>query len=169
MLGVTLIIYRRLLIRYSSITSPPSRRIVTSGLRRHIPSRWRRGRRHVWKRLIRLTRGGDCKKQKESTGHNCRQGTNWHMLVYGTMYRACGNPVHFSFIMIHPENQSCLSPEREKPCIVLVDGTYHLFRAYHALPPLHNQAGEPTGALHGAIKIITKLRWYKPEKLVRGL
>ena len=88
------------------------------------------------------------------------------MLVYDTMYRACGNPVHFSFIMIHPENQSCLSPEREKPCIVLVDGTYHLFRAYHALPPLHNQAGEPTGALHGAIKIITKLRWYKPEKLV---
>ena len=69
--------------------------------------------------------------------------------------------------MIHSESKSHLTQGKEKPCIVLVDGTYHLFRAYHALPPLHNQAGEPTGVLHGAIKIISKLRHiHRPEKLV---
>lgn len=42
--------------------------------------------------------------------------------------------------------------------LVLVDGTYYLFRAYHALPPLSNAAGEPTGAIYGVINMLRKLR-----------
>lgn len=41
--------------------------------------------------------------------------------------------------------------------VVLVDGSSYLFRAFHALPPLTNKAGHPTGALHGVIKMLAKL------------
>ena len=41
--------------------------------------------------------------------------------------------------------------------LVLVDGSSYLYRAYHALPPLTNAAGEPTGALHGVLTMIQKL------------
>ncbi|MGB0407237.1 MAG: hypothetical protein ACPGC1_08105, partial [Pseudomonadales bacterium] len=30
--------------------------------------------------------------------------------------------------------------------LVLVDGSSYLFRAFHALPPLTNSEGQPTGA-----------------------
>ena len=33
-----------------------------------------------------------------------------------------------------------------KPDLVLVDGSSYLYRAFHALPPFTNAAGEPTGA-----------------------
>jgi DNA polymerase-1 len=42
--------------------------------------------------------------------------------------------------------------------LVLVDGSYYLFRAYHALPPLSNAAGVPTGAIYGVINMLRKLR-----------
>ena len=32
------------------------------------------------------------------------------------------------------------------PLLLLVDGSSYLYRAFHALPDLRNQAGEPTGA-----------------------
>jgi len=41
--------------------------------------------------------------------------------------------------------------------IVLIDGSSYLYRAYHALPPLTNKTGEPTGALHGVLTMIQKL------------
>ena len=41
--------------------------------------------------------------------------------------------------------------------IVLIDGSSYLYRAYHALPPLTNTTGEPTGALHGVLTMIQKL------------
>ncbi|WP_423784812.1 hypothetical protein, partial [Francisella tularensis] len=40
--------------------------------------------------------------------------------------------------------------------IGLVDGSSYLFRAYHALPPLTNSQGEPTGAIIGVIKMLKK-------------
>jgi DNA polymerase-1 len=43
-----------------------------------------------------------------------------------------------------------------KKC-VLVDGSSYLFRAYHALPPLTNSKGHPTGAIYGVINMIRKL------------
>lgn len=41
--------------------------------------------------------------------------------------------------------------------LVLVDGSSYLFRAFHALPPLTNSAGDPTGAIHGVLNMLNKL------------
>jgi DNA polymerase-1 len=40
---------------------------------------------------------------------------------------------------------------------VVVDGSSYLFRAFHALPPLSNFKGEPTGAIVGVINMLNKL------------
>ena len=45
--------------------------------------------------------------------------------------------------------------------LVLIDGYNYLYRAFHALPPLTNAAGEPTGALFG---IVNMLRGHLKEK-----
>ena len=41
--------------------------------------------------------------------------------------------------------------------VVLVDGSSYLYRAFHALPPLSNAAGEPTGAVLGVVNMLTRL------------
>jgi len=41
--------------------------------------------------------------------------------------------------------------------LVLVDGSSYLYRAFHALPPLANSKGEPTGAVLGVLNMLTKL------------
>jgi len=41
--------------------------------------------------------------------------------------------------------------------LVLIDGSSYLYRAFHALPPLSNAQGEPTGALHGVLTMVRKL------------
>ncbi|MGI9229763.1 MAG: DNA polymerase I [Gammaproteobacteria bacterium] len=41
--------------------------------------------------------------------------------------------------------------------LVLVDGSYYLFRAYHAMPEFTNAKGEPTGALFGVVNMLRKL------------
>jgi len=47
---------------------------------------------------------------------------------------------------------------------VLVDGSSYLFRAYHALPPLTNSQGQPTGAVVGVINMLRKLiDEYQPD------
>ena len=38
--------------------------------------------------------------------------------------------------------------------LVLIDGFSYLYRAFHALPPLTNAAGEPTGALFGVVNML---------------
>jgi len=48
--------------------------------------------------------------------------------------------------------------------LILVDGSSYLFRAYHALPPLTNSRGEPTGAIVGVVNMLRKLiDAYRPE------
>lgn len=47
---------------------------------------------------------------------------------------------------------------------VLVDGSSYFFRAFHALPPLHNSKGEPTGAVYGVINMLRRLiKDYHPD------
>jgi len=41
--------------------------------------------------------------------------------------------------------------------LVLVDGSSYLYRAFHALPPLTNSKGEPTGAVLGVLNMLNKL------------
>jgi DNA polymerase-1 len=45
------------------------------------------------------------------------------------------------------------------PTLTLIDGSSYLYRAFHALPPLTNTHGEPTGALFGVVNMLrTTLR-----------
>ena len=41
--------------------------------------------------------------------------------------------------------------------LLLVDGSSYLYRAFHALPPLTNSKGEPTGAILGVLNMLLKL------------
>ncbi|OUR67539.1 DNA polymerase I [Bermanella sp. 47_1433_sub80_T6] len=45
----------------------------------------------------------------------------------------------------------------DKQKVILVDGSSYLFRAFHALPPLTNSKGNPTGAIKGVINMIRSL------------
>jgi len=45
----------------------------------------------------------------------------------------------------------------EPRTLVLVDGSSYLYRAFHALPPLTNARGEPTGAVLGVLNMLAKL------------
>ena len=44
-----------------------------------------------------------------------------------------------------------------KSPLLIIDGSNFLFRAYHALPPLTNRQGQPTGAIRGVIVMLRKL------------
>ena len=41
--------------------------------------------------------------------------------------------------------------------LVLVDGSWYLYRAFHALPDLRNASGEPTGAVYGVLNMLRRL------------
>lgn len=50
------------------------------------------------------------------------------------------------------------------PDLILIDGSSYLYRAFHALPPLVNSHGEPTGAVYGVINMLRKLlKDYAPK------
>jgi len=50
--------------------------------------------------------------------------------------------------------------------LYLVDGSSYLFRAFHALPPLSNSQGQPTGAMLGVLNMLRRLRkHYQPDHL----
>lgn len=53
----------------------------------------------------------------------------------------------------------------QKP-LVLIDGSSYLYRAFHALPPLTNSKGVPTGAVYGVLNMIRKLiKDVQPERI----
>ncbi|WP_058534363.1 DNA polymerase I [Legionella saoudiensis] len=53
-----------------------------------------------------------------------------------------------------------------KAPLILIDGSSYFFRAFHALPPLTNSKGQPTGAVYGVANMIKKLiKDYQPEGL----
>jgi len=50
------------------------------------------------------------------------------------------------------------------PDLVLVDGSSYVYRAFHALPPLTNSRGEPTGAVYGVLNMLLKfIKDYQPQ------
>ncbi|SFS17536.1 DNA polymerase I [Dyella sp. OK004] len=49
--------------------------------------------------------------------------------------------------------------------LILIDGSSYLYRAFHALPPLSNAQGEPTGALFGVVNMLRSTLKAKPEYL----
>jgi DNA polymerase-1 len=50
--------------------------------------------------------------------------------------------------------------------LILIDASSYFFRAFHALPPLTNSKGQPTGAVYGVANMIKKLiKDYQPQEL----
>ncbi len=49
--------------------------------------------------------------------------------------------------------------------LLLIDGSSYLYRAFHALPPLSNRDGEPTGALFGVFNMLRRHLEEAPEHL----
>jgi len=47
--------------------------------------------------------------------------------------------------------------------LTLIDGSSYLYRAFHALPPLSNAVGEPTGALFGVVNMLRATLNEKPD------
>lgn len=41
--------------------------------------------------------------------------------------------------------------------LILVDGSSYLYRAFHAMPPLNNSKGQPTGAVKGVINMLRRM------------
>ncbi|MGQ7846698.1 DNA polymerase I [Granulosicoccus sp. 3-233] len=51
--------------------------------------------------------------------------------------------------------------------VILVDGSAYLYRAFHAMPPLSNAKGQPTGAIYGVVNMLRKLvADYQPSIMV---
>jgi DNA polymerase-1 len=58
-----------------------------------------------------------------------------------------------------------MSANDSKP-FILIDGSSYLYRAFHALPPLSNSRGEPTGAVYGVINMLRSLvKEYEPQHI----
>ena len=52
-----------------------------------------------------------------------------------------------------------------KTPLILVDGSSYLYRAFHALPPLTNSKGKPTGAVKGVINMMRRLQKDYPQSV----
>ena len=51
-----------------------------------------------------------------------------------------------------------------RPTVLLVDGSSYLYRAYHAMPDLRGPDGVPTGAVHGFVAMMKRLREQFPAE-----
>ena len=54
----------------------------------------------------------------------------------------------------------------QKTPLILVDGSSYLYRAFHALPPLTNSKGMPTGAVKGVINMLRRLQKDYPHSAI---
>ncbi len=62
-------------------------------------------------------------------------------------------------LTLFPTSQARISmPFNPESVVILVDGSSFLFRAFHALPPLTNSKGQPTGAILGVANMIRKMQ-----------
>ena len=50
--------------------------------------------------------------------------------------------------------------------LLLVDGSSYLYRAFHALPDLRSAEGHPTGAMHGMVNMLRRLRADYPASYI---
>ncbi|HAC79850.1 MAG TPA: hypothetical protein DCG06_06120, partial [Deltaproteobacteria bacterium] len=67
----------------------------------------------------------------------------------------CGQ--HQRVSLDKPKPRWYLLQVASKEQVCLVDGTNMFFRAFHALPPLTNRSGLPTGAVYGFTSMLAKL------------
>ncbi len=56
--------------------------------------------------------------------------------------------------------------ETSQSPLVLIDGSSYLYRAFHALPPLTNSKGQPTGAIKGVVNMLRRMTKDYPESAI---
>mmetsp|Transcript_6493 Transcript_6493/g.14691 ORF Transcript_6493/g.14691 Transcript_6493/m.14691 type:complete len:782 (-) Transcript_6493:2150-4495(-) len=54
------------------------------------------------------------------------------------------------------DDDATIGHHRREP-LILIDTSAYIYRAYHAIPPLHHSDGTPTGALHGVCRMLQNL------------
>lgn len=65
---------------------------------------------------------------------------------------------------LHSLTTNLYSTAMTSKLFVVVDGSSYLYRAFHALPPLTNSKGQPTGAAYGVANMLKKLlKDYQPD------
>ena len=62
-----------------------------------------------------------------------------------------------------PAGSPAARADADAPLLLLVDGSSYLYRAYHALPDLRAPDGFPTGAIHGIVAMLERLREQYPS------
>jgi DNA polymerase-1 len=83
------------------------------------------------------------------------------LLVSATRFGGLA-PVYLAHAATTPPDM----PDTKRPPLILVDGSSYLYRAFHALPPLTNSHGEPTGAVYGVVNMLRRLlQDYRPEQI----
>ena len=50
-----------------------------------------------------------------------------------------------------------MNTQSDTDTLILVDGSSYLYRAFHAMPPLSNREGQPTGAILGVLNMLHRL------------
>ena len=60
--------------------------------------------------------------------------------------------------MSHSSADAADAAAEARPTLLLVDGSSYLYRAFHAMPDLRGPQGEPTGAMHGMVNMLRRLR-----------
>lgn len=70
------------------------------------------------------------------------------------MTRLCGD-LPLLAILIQPMKTIPMTTNKQP--LLLIDGSSYFYRAFHALPPLSNSKGNPTGAVYGVINMIKRL------------
>ena len=68
--------------------------------------------------------------------------------------------------MSDSSNVESIDMGAEKAPVVLVDGSSYLYRAFHAMPPLTNGKGQPTGAVKGVINMLRSLVKAYPDSCI---
>ena len=66
-----------------------------------------------------------------------------------------------------PTTSTAIAPAAappKRPLLLLVDGSSYLYRAYHAMPDLRGPEGVPTGAIHGMVAMMRRLREQFPAE-----
>lgn len=56
--------------------------------------------------------------------------------------------------------------ETNQSPLVLIDGSSYLYRAFHALPPLTNSQGQPTGAVKGVVNMLRRMTKDYPQSAI---
>ncbi len=60
-----------------------------------------------------------------------------------------------------------MTNSNDKPLLLIIDGNSFMHRAFHALPPLANSDGFPTGAITGVLNMISSaIKINKPDQVV---